>query len=219
MEQKGVLRSWNDAKGFGFIRADNQDYFIHISSVQGAERPQQGAQVAFIAGTDKQGRLRAKSMRQLRTNGKRSTAASQPHHSRTYRQRPLTANNLKRSLALLAIACAIPAAGAWQAWSHNSVLWPILLYLSMSILAFVLYWRDKHYAKNGKWRTPEQQLHIVELLGGWPGALLTQQLLRHKTQKASFQVVFWLIVVAHQVYWLDQLSFGGQFLQQLLSTL
>lgn len=219
MEQKGVLRSWNDAKGFGFIRADNQDYFIHISSVQGAERPQQGAQVAFIAGTDKHGRLRAKSMRQLKTDAQRSSAASQPYNSSKRRQRTLTGNNLKRSLSLLVIACAIPAAGVWQFFSHNAMLWPLLLYLGMSLLAFVLYWRDKHSAKNGKWRTPEQQLHIVELLGGWPGALVAQQLLRHKTQKASFQVVFWLIVVAHQVYWLDQLSFAGQFLQQLLSTL
>lgn len=216
MEQQGVLRSWNDAQGFGFIRAGNQDYFIHISSVQDAERPQQGAQVAFIAGANKHGRLRAKSMRQLNSDAQRRTAASQPHNSRQHRQRSLTTNNLIRSLSLLAITCAIPVAGIWQLFSHNAVLWPLVLYLSMSLLAFVLYWRDKHSAKNAKWRIPEQQLHIVELLGGWPGALLGQQLLRHKTQKTSFQVMFWLIVLAHQVYWLDQLGFGGKFMLQVL---
>ncbi len=66
-----------------------------------------------------------------------------------------------------------------------------------------------------KWRIPEKQLHAVALLGGWPGALLAQQLLRHKTQKASFQGIFWLIVALHQVYWLDQLGFDGQLLQHI----
>ena len=59
----------------------------------------------------------------------------------------------------------------------------------------------------------------VELLGGWPGALLAQQLLRHKTKKTSYQGVFWLIVLVHQVYWLDQLGFDGKLLQQMLSAL
>lgn len=63
------------------------------------------------------------------------------------------------------------------------------------------------------------QLHALELLGGWPGALLAQQLLRHKTKKTSYQVVFWLTILMHQVYWLDQLGFSGQLWQQVLSTL
>lgn len=212
MEQQGVLRSWNDDKGFGFIHADKRDYFIHISSVRG-ERPLQGEVVLFVAGTDDKGRLRAESMRSTRTQA----APAQQTNNSTHRQRPLTANNLKRSLSILVTACAIPAVGAWQAFQHNAVLWPLLLYIGMSLLSILQYWRDKQNAQTGQWRTPEKQLHAVELLGGWPGALLAQQLLRHKTQKTSFQVVFWLIVLAHQVYWLDQLGFNGQLLQQVLS--
>ena len=212
MEQQGVLRSWNDDKGFGFIHVDKRDYFIHISSVRG-ERPLQGEVVLFVAGTDDKGRLRAESMR---STGTQATPAQQTNNS-THRQRPLTANNLKRSLSILVTACAIPAVGAWQAFQHNAVLWPLLLYIAMSLLSILQYWRDKQNAQTGQWRTPEKQLHAVELLGGWPGALLAQQLLRHKTQKTSFQVVFWLIVLAHQVYWLDQLGFNGQLLQQVLS--
>ncbi|MDY0206348.1 MAG: cold shock and DUF1294 domain-containing protein [Pseudomonas sp.] len=214
MEQQGVLRSWNDDKGFGFIRADNRDYFIHISSVQG-ERPQQGEAVLFVAGTDEKGRLRAESMRSA---GAQTAPAKQTHNSQ-HRQRPLTAHTLKRSLSILVTACAIPAMGAWQYFQHSAVWWPLLLYISMSLLSILQYWHDKKNAKNGQWRTPEKQLHTVELLGGWPGALLAQQLLRHKTQKKSYQAVFWLIVLAHQVYWLDQLSFDGQLLQQALSAL
>jgi len=37
-------------------------------------------------------------------------------------------------------------------------------------------------------------LHLLSLLGGWPGALIGQGLFRHKTSKQSFQFMFWLTV-------------------------
>jgi len=49
-------------------------------------------------------------------------------------------------------------------------------------------------------------------LGGWPGALLAQQLFRHKTRKLSYQLLFWAIVLLHQVFWAAWLFFGGRFL-------
>ena len=42
---------------------------------------------------------------------------------------------------------------------------------------------------------PESTLHLFDLLGGWPGALIAQQQFRHKTVKASFQAGFWMTVV------------------------
>ncbi|EPM70035.1 hypothetical protein A3SM_28103, partial [Pseudomonas syringae pv. actinidiae ICMP 18886] len=74
---------------------------------------------------------------------------------------------------------------------------------------------DKRQAGNGGQRTPENVLHTVELLGGWPGALLAQQAFRHKTRKVSFQVVFWLIVLVHQALWIDWLFLGKRLLQAL----
>ncbi|WP_040500587.1 DUF1294 domain-containing protein, partial [Ideonella sp. B508-1] len=50
-----------------------------------------------------------------------------------------------------------------------------------------------------QWRTPESTLHWMGLLCGWPGALLAQQVLRHKTSKTSFIVVFWLTVLVNVV--------------------
>ncbi len=224
MEQQGVLRNWNDNKGFGFIRANNTDFFVHISSVRGDRRPLQGETVYFVAGKDEQGRLCAEHMRSaelsidLPTIRRKPATAAQPNKP-VQGQRRHTPVNLKRSLSLLFAVCAIPAIGAWQMFEHKAVFWPLLVYLGMSLFSLLQYWRDKQSAQNGAWRTPEKQLHAVELLGGWPGALLAQQLLRHKTKKASYQSVFWLIVLVHQVYWLDQLGFDGQLLQQALSRL
>ena len=65
-------------------------------------------------------------------------------------------------------------------------------YLALSLLTFVVYAIDKSKAKRGVWRIPEKTLHILSLVGGWPGAMLAQQLLHHKSSKTSFQVMFWL---------------------------
>lgn len=71
----------------------------------------------------------------------------------------------------------------------------LLAYLAMSVIAYATYARDKSAARAGRRRTPEKTLHLMALLGGWPGALLAQRRLRHKSSKTEFLVVFWLTVV------------------------
>lgn len=70
--------------------------------------------------------------------------------------------------------------------------WFVGFYALMSALSFSLYGLDKRASTRGGWRTSEARLHLVELLGGWPGALLAQRVFRHKTRKTSFLVVFYL---------------------------
>lgn len=76
------------------------------------------------------------------------------------------------------------------------------VYAVMSVAAAALYALDKRRAVTGRGRRiPERTLHTIEALGGWPGAILTRRALRHKTSKASFLVVSWLIVTAHAGAW------------------
>lgn len=70
----------------------------------------------------------------------------------------------------------------------------LYLYLAASGFAFIAYARDKSAAKHGRWRIRESTLHFFALAGGWPGAFLAQRLLRHKSRKMSFQILFWAIV-------------------------
>lgn len=73
--------------------------------------------------------------------------------------------------------------------------WWAALYLAASIVCFVAYAVDKSAAVAGRGRVAESTLHLLGLAGGWPGAILAQQLLRHKSSKASFRSAFWGTVV------------------------
>lgn len=75
------------------------------------------------------------------------------------------------------------------------------VYAGMGVVALIAYGRDKRAARRGDRRTPEAVLHGIELLGGWPGALLAQRLFRHKNAKLSYQLVFWLIGALHLGAW------------------
>jgi len=73
----------------------------------------------------------------------------------------------------------------------------VIVVAVMSLACFIAYGFDKRRAGNGGRRVSERTLHLMAFLGGWPGALIGQRQFRHKTQKGSFRIVFWLLVVAH----------------------
>lgn len=83
----------------------------------------------------------------------------------------------------------------------RSSLLPLGYHCVISSLTFLLYGYDKMQARNLEWRIKEVTLHTMELLGGWPGALIGQHYFQHKTRKTAFQIPFWTIVMVWQVVW------------------
>lgn len=85
----------------------------------------------------------------------------------------------------------------------------VTFYAVVSVIAYVTYAIDKKAAIKNRRRVSEKSLHLLGVLGGWPGALLAQQRLRHKTQKTSFQLMYWLTVTLNLagLWWLS--SFLG----------
>jgi len=73
--------------------------------------------------------------------------------------------------------------------------WLALVYLAASAVCFVVYVADKSAARAGRWRVSERVLLGLGLVGGWPGALVAQQVVRHKSRKTAFQVAFWISVL------------------------
>ena len=84
--------------------------------------------------------------------------------------------------------------------------WVSIYAALVNLITYWIYSCDKRRAENGEWRVPEIQLHLLELIGGWPGAFLAQRRLRHKCSKGSYQFVFWLIVLGWQFAAVDSLQ-------------
>jgi len=80
-------------------------------------------------------------------------------------------------------------------------LWIATGYLAVSLLTIGAYAFDKRRATYGGPRVPERTLHLLELCGGWPGALVARRVFRHKTHKLSFSLVLFAIVLLHMACW------------------
>ncbi len=178
---KGKIVDWKSDRGFGFVRphVGGRDVFLHIGDLRHAGyEPQVGDEVRFAVSQDEQGRPRAAG----------AVIAGAPRKKRVD----------WADMLALAIA-AVFLVGLYSMESYRPVLFA---YLGMSLLAFFIYAGDKASAKAGAWRTREATLHWIGFLGGWPGAILAQVMFRHKTRKASFQIVFMAIVALHVGLWL-----------------
>lgn len=76
----------------------------------------------------------------------------------------------------------------------------ILLYLIlMSLVSMTMHAADKRRARLGRRRIPERSLHSMELIGGWPGALLMTRIIRHKTSKPQYMWTLYAIAASHIV--------------------
>ena len=71
----------------------------------------------------------------------------------------------------------------------------VIWFLLINLLTIVMYGADKMAARKGMRRVPEATLLVFGVTGGWPGAIVGQQLFRHKTQKQPFKKYFFISVV------------------------
>lgn len=184
MRFEGVIRSWDDERGFGFIEPTpgGQEIFVHMKAFpRGAARPTIGQRVSFEVELGPQGKKRARNAETIR-----------PARVRVNARQRLSAR--RGAATLFAIPAFVVVYVATDIlWRHPP--WIALVYLILSVVTYVAYALDKSSAKRGGWRTRESTLHALSLAGGWPGALLAQQFLRHKSTKAEFRSVFWITVV------------------------
>ncbi len=172
MRHKGKIKFWNDEKGFGFIEpADgSRDVFLHIKEFDlRNKRPEQDEVVTYEISGERKGRPFA-------------IDAMRPWH------RQLT--SLPSILSYLFLTTVGISVLTGQI---TNVLF--FFYIAMSFVTFMIYEFDKDAAQKGRWRFQETTLQLLALFCGWPGALLAQEKLRHKSKKSNFRIIFWFMVV------------------------
>ena len=186
MRFEGVIRCWNDERGFGFIEPTlgGQAVFVHVKAfARGVAPPTPGQRVSFEVELGPQGKKRACKVQPVRPARQRARG---PQNS-AVRYGGATLFAIPAFLVVYVAVGVLWRPPAWLAWG----------YLAASVATFAAYAIDKSSARSGGWRIAERTLHVLSLAGGWPGALVAQQFLRHKSAKVEFRVVFWGTVVAN----------------------
>ena len=195
MKKQGIVRRWDAARGFGFIRSPgtSADVFFHARDFRGngGRTPVEGMAVSYD-----EIHVGGKGPRAMAVNPASGTTSRQPD-----RQKPES----------LRADTSTPARGKWIPWlipvwvgivgylvfNHRipALLVPALVMINVATA--LIYAHDKNAARNKQRRTPETTLHLLAVAGGWPTAWFVQQLLRHKWQKQAFQDTYAVTVMLH----------------------
>lgn len=201
MRYQGKITNWKDDQGFGFVipNGSGEKAFVHIKAFSArSRRPIEGDLITYELATDEKRRFQAEN---IRFADERATSTA------SHKKRPFDTIFAILFCSFLALAMLV-----------GKLPFAILgVYFAASILAFFAYAIDKSAAQNNRWRTQESTLHLFGMVGGWPGALLAQKTLRHKSKKEEFKKVFWTTVIINcfALGWLLTKS-GSAFLSTIL---
>jgi len=192
----GNLTQWNDARGFGFLTPlrSHEQTFVHISAFpSGSTRPRLGAAYSFAVEVCRDGKRQAIQVQPEGRPGGRVPQQIRPPRPGTRPEPRRRAGRSGSANYLTIVAFAAVVLGANSVWPVP--LWIAGVYAVASVVCYFAYLVDKRAAVAGRWRVTESALLTLGFLGGWPGAIIAQQTLRHKTQKATFRRAFWVSVV------------------------
>ncbi|WP_377923146.1 DUF1294 domain-containing protein [Alteromonas sediminis] len=176
---KGKLVKWDTEKAFGFIAPNGggNHIFIHKTAFSNRKRtPQLDDVITFTLSKDKQGRNCA------------ADAMYSGEKIQVKQAKSVSKFSIYLSLLFVSAMTIASILG-------NVPFKLLYVYVGLSLITFTMYSFDKSKAQRGDWRTPESTLHFLSILGGWPGAAIAQQILRHKSKKKEFRFIFWITVI------------------------
>lgn len=189
MRDQGRLVEWFDDKGYGFIQPNDEAkgrVFLHIKDfAQKGPRPILGCALEYNVQVDANGRYKATQVSYLKASQTQKSSRSTPQNQSKSAQK-------LQPMQILSIAYIIVLAGLTVFGLLNGMV--LLLISLMNVMSYWFYAQDKEAAQLGNRRVPENTLHILSFLGGWPAAWLAQQRLRHKTQKQPFRKIYFCTI-------------------------
>ncbi len=227
MRKQGTVLRWDTERGFGFIRSPDTtaDIFFHRRDYSESRAPVEGLAVTFqeihVGGKGPRALSVTPTPNATVTPAPAPAAEDPapllPRGPRSAHGPRATPPHVKKredrfywlALGLMAFWLLLWLVGI----GLGRFPWVILTAVALLNLAtFYVYWRDKEAAVQGGWRASENQLHTLALLGGWPGAWFAQQILRHKSSKKPFRVLYWVTVALNLlglIGWLVWPAFQG----------
>jgi len=197
MREKGKVTQWRNDRGFGFIQANNEkgEIFFHENFLLNqSKRPIVGDEVAFEIVTTPEGKKRAERI------------VLKGEYDPIQRDKILDVVYIFLSLLFLVTI------GFLVLIKKIDPIF-LIFYCFFSVLTFFVYWWDKVKSKIKEWRTPENTLHFLAFIGGWPGALIAQRVLHHKSRKKSFLICFYATLVLNMAAVVFYHISGSDFLR------
>lgn len=181
MRYQGKVINWKDDQGFGFVIPNDggEKAFVHIKAfTERSKRPENGDLINYELSKDNKGRPTAKNIRMVNEQAVKKTSR----------------NSVWLEIVLVSLLIAMLLISTY----FNKLPIKILIwYLTVSLITFAIYGKDKLAAKFDYWRTSENTLHFLSIIGGWPGAMLAHKLIRHKSKKEEFRFLFWVTVIVN----------------------
>ena len=204
MKLQGKISNWNDDRGFGFVEPNGggERAFVHIKAFNPpSRRPVNGEVIIYELARDNDNRYKAENIqfaRDVHKSKKREKVKSQRDFGSVF-----------TIIFFIGLLIAV--------FSGKLPLVIVGMYLLMSLIAFIAYAMDKSAAQNGQWRIQESTLHLLSLIGGWPGAYIAPKKLRHKSIKKALINVYWVTVLLNLagLFWLHTEK-GANFMNNVV---
>ncbi len=191
MKWQGKIINWNDDRGFGFVKPNGggDRAFVHIKSfISRSHRPVNGDVIVYEIIRDKNNRNKAVNIRFAKDLTK-------------LKNRKVSNNGSKFGFVFILCFFIVILVSTI---TKKLPIFVVGIYVVVSLITFIIYALDKSAAQSGSWRTKENSLHLLSLIGGWPGAYFAQNKLRHKSSKQEFKIVYRLTVLINLgfLFWL-----------------
>jgi len=191
MKWQGKIINWNDDRGFGFVKPNGggDRAFVHIKSfISRSHRPVNGDVIVYEIIRDKNNRNKAVNIRFAKDLTK-------------LKNHKVSNNGSKFGFVFILCFFIVILVSTI---TKKLPIFVVGIYVVVSLITFIIYALDKSAAQSGSWRTKENSLHLLSLIGGWPGAYFAQNKLRHKSSKQEFKIVYRLTVLINLgfLFWL-----------------